>query len=110
MFLLPSLFGFSIVLLYCTESVTFFLNGFQPIFKKKKKKREAGLINGFLIEDFEIMITHLQFVDDALIFLNVDHAQAVNLKIVLQWFELVIGLKIKSCEVKSLESWWFIIK
>ena len=67
------------------------------------KAREQGLLRGIGYLKDEIHLTHLQFADDTLLFLEPNMDYLLNAKRVLRCFELVSGLRIKfhkSCLVK----------
>jgi hypothetical protein len=58
---------------------------------------EGGLLSGFLVGDRGIstlMMPHLLFADDTLIFSAAEHDQILNLRYVLTWFEAITGLRI----------------
>lgn len=55
-----------------------------------------------MIGDDRIMVSHLQFVDDTIIFLKANRDNISNMELCLKKFELISGLKvnmIKSCMV-----------
>jgi hypothetical protein len=53
-------------------------------------------ISGFLVGSVEsnIMVSHLPFADDSLIFCNSELSQIVSLHRVFTWFEAVSGLRV----------------
>ena len=56
-----------------------------------------GHMSGFGVGNLEgrsLAVSHLLFVDDTLIFCEVDLDQILFLRIILIWFEVVFGLKI----------------
>ncbi|XP_026452409.1 uncharacterized protein LOC113352864 [Papaver somniferum] len=59
-----------------------------------KKAQEQGIISGFQVKTNGMNISHPQFVDDTLIFLDSDVEQVRNLRSILLSFELLSGLKI----------------
>jgi hypothetical protein len=61
------------------------------------KAVEGGLLSGFLVGNRGIttlMMPHLLFADDTLIFSAAEHDQILNLRYVLTWFEAITGLRI----------------
>ena len=55
------------------------------------------MCSGFIVgksDENSLMVSHLLFVDDTLIFCDADSAQISNLRQVFTWFEVVSGLKI----------------
>ncbi|XP_026399012.1 uncharacterized protein LOC113294851 [Papaver somniferum] len=59
-----------------------------------KKAQEEGLLSGFQAKSDGTVISHLQFSDDTLIFLDADVEQVKNLRLILLSFEMLTGLKI----------------
>lgn len=57
-----------------------------PMFVKSK---EASMHQ---ISHFNIEVSHPQFADDTIT--SIDSMQVLNLKILLQWFEMISGLQI----------------
>jgi hypothetical protein len=58
---------------------------------------EGGLLSSFLVGDRGIstlMMPHLLFANDTLIFSAAEHDQILNLRYVLTWFEAITGLRI----------------
>ena len=55
---------------------------------------DLGLIKGDSLGHSEIQLTHLQFVDDTLLFCEAEEAEVVTIKRILRCFEIVSGLKI----------------
>jgi hypothetical protein len=56
-----------------------------------------GLFSGFSVgtlAENSLMVSHLLFADDTLIFCGVDSEQISNLRYVFTWFEAALGLKI----------------
>ena len=67
------------------------------------KAKEKGLIKGIGFNNDAVHITHLQFADDTMLFIEPRLEYLLNAKRILRVFELVSGLKInfhKSCIVK----------
>ncbi|KAK2662676.1 hypothetical protein Ddye_001250 [Dipteronia dyeriana] len=67
------------------------------------KAREQGLIRGISFQNDVVHLTHLQFVDDTLLFIDPSLDYLLNSKCILRCFEVISGLKInfhKSCLVK----------
>lgn len=56
--------------------------------------KEKGLIKGVEISPRINNFTHLQFADDTIIFLSADTNNFINIKRILQCFQLISGLKI----------------
>jgi hypothetical protein len=56
--------------------------------------QRAGVIKGLVPHLIEGGITHLQYVDDTIIFLNLDDQLIMNIKFLLYYFENMSGLKI----------------
>ena len=59
-----------------------------------EKDKHQGLIKGFAVDNVDQEVTHLQFVDDTIIFCDASMTQVINLKFILKWFEKLSGLKI----------------
>ncbi|XP_026410707.1 uncharacterized protein LOC113305930 [Papaver somniferum] len=59
-----------------------------------KKEDAQGLITGFRVAQQGTEITHLQFADDLIVFLNDDESQIKNLKCILLAFKNISGLKV----------------
>ncbi|XP_026420308.1 uncharacterized protein LOC113316311 [Papaver somniferum] len=59
-----------------------------------KNAQEQGFIAGFQVTNGGKMISHLQFADDTLIFLDADIDQIKHLRLLLLAFEQLTGLKI----------------
>lgn len=59
-----------------------------------KKARALGLIQGIQLGNGEEHITHLQYADDTIIFLQDDLGSVCTIKRILQSFQLLSGLKI----------------
>ena len=58
---------------------------------------QERFLSGFLVgmeRDNPLMVSHLLFVDDTLIFCNADVAQLEYLRYVFTWFEVVSGLRV----------------
>jgi hypothetical protein len=58
------------------------------------KAREAGMIKGLIPELIEGGLTHLQYTDDTIIFLECDEESIANTKFLFYCFENMSGLKI----------------
>jgi hypothetical protein len=56
--------------------------------------RRAGEIKGLVPHLIEGGITHLQYADDTIIFVDVDNQSIINIKFLLYCFENMSGLKI----------------
>ena len=67
------------------------LEGLGILFKRAKEK---GDINGLSVGNNGPVLTHLQFVDDTMVFCAADKEELLNIKRILRCFELVSGLKI----------------
>ena len=65
-----------------------------------ERANHLRLIKGFSCDNASIVVTHLQFADDIIIFCDADLVQVDNLKLIMKRFELLYGLKInyKKCE------------
>lgn len=61
-----------------------------------EKARQLGLIKGVRFNNRSVEITHLQFADDTIIFLQQDEGRILNCKKILQCFQLTSGLKINT--------------
>ncbi|XP_026419431.1 uncharacterized protein LOC113315356 [Papaver somniferum] len=59
-----------------------------------KRAQEQGLLSGFQVKPNGLLVSHLQFADDTLIFLDADIEQVKNLRLILLSFETLTGLKI----------------
>ncbi|XP_026442407.1 uncharacterized protein LOC113341915 [Papaver somniferum] len=59
-----------------------------------KQAQEQGILTGFQVKPDVKIVSHLQFADDTLIFLDADVEQVRNLRLVLLSFEILTGLKI----------------
>lgn len=58
------------------------------------KKAEMRFILGFRVGSSDVIISHLQFVDDTMIFCDADVRQLGYLRCLLTCFEAISGLKI----------------
>lgn len=58
------------------------------------KAEEVGIFKGISVESNGFSISHLQYVDDLIIFLDNDEASVKGIKSVLQSFQVLTGLKI----------------
>ncbi|KAK2644709.1 hypothetical protein Ddye_019904 [Dipteronia dyeriana] len=70
------------------------------------RAKQMNLIRGVVFGDGSIQISHLQFVDDTILFLDPSMDYLLNAKSILRCFELVLGLKInfnKSCLVRVVK-------
>ncbi|XP_026398949.1 uncharacterized protein LOC113294785 [Papaver somniferum] len=71
--------------------------------KLMKNAVQLNMISGFSINS--VQVSHLQYADDTLVFLNGYEEESENLVIILQIFEAITGLKVaweKACKPKSL--------
>ncbi|CAL5415136.1 unnamed protein product [Camellia sinensis] len=59
-----------------------------------ERAKEVGLIRGVSVGSSELIITHLQFADDTIIFCEAEWEEVVAVKRILRCFELMSGLKI----------------
>jgi hypothetical protein len=67
------------------------------------KAKQLGMVKGAVFGDGVVQISHLQFVDDTILFLEPKVEYIRNAKRILRCFELISGLKInfhKSCLVR----------
>jgi hypothetical protein len=58
---------------------------------------QSGLLSGFSMGNLDhqqLVISHLLFADDTLIFCDANPQQLTSLRFVFNWFEVVSGLKI----------------
>ncbi|XP_026441443.1 uncharacterized protein LOC113340523 [Papaver somniferum] len=55
---------------------------------------ERGQIHGFKIVDAGLMISHLQFADDTLLFVDADEDEVTRILIILTIFETLTGMKL----------------
>ncbi|XP_028101309.1 uncharacterized protein LOC114300656, partial [Camellia sinensis] len=58
------------------------------------RAKELGLIRGVNIGSEGLNLSHLQFVDDTILFCEADWVEVTNVKRILRCFEVVFGLKI----------------
>ena len=58
------------------------------------KAKEIGLISGFEVGSGVEVVTHLQFVDDTILFTSTNWEEITILKRILRCFQLASGLKI----------------
>ena len=56
----------------------------------------GGYISGFAVDSGidPLVVSHLLFADNTLIFCNADQAQIAHLRAVFSWFEAILGLKV----------------
>ncbi|XP_077254129.1 uncharacterized protein LOC143893065 [Tasmannia lanceolata] len=66
------------------------------------KARSCGLIQGLRAGSNGEDITHLQFVDDTLVFIENEEAVVDNVMCLFRWFELVYGLRINFAKSKMV--------
>lgn len=59
-----------------------------------KKACEVGWLQGFEVVEGGTVVSHLQFADDTIVFLQPRSAQLSHLRNVLLWFEIISGLKV----------------
>lgn len=59
-----------------------------------RRARELGIIKGVEISTKRVVVSHLKFADDSLLFCEADWVELLNLKRILRWFEILSGLKI----------------
>ncbi|XP_026417377.1 uncharacterized protein LOC113312858 [Papaver somniferum] len=53
-----------------------------------------GQIHGFKVAENDIEVTHLQFADNTLIFINADDVELRRLLLILSTFEMLTGMKL----------------
>lgn len=65
---------------------------------------QVGCCNGlrFCNAKLLIKVAHLQFANDTVAFCDADQQLIMNLKMVLKWFEITSGLKIRSAMLNWL--------
>ncbi len=66
----------------------------EALSKMMDRANEWGFLSGFFLDRNSMMISHLLFTDDTLIFCYADPSQLIHLKWVLNWFEAISGLRI----------------
>lgn len=66
------------------------------------RAREEGLINGFMENRYGEAMSHLQFVNNTILFGSTSREEILALKRILRCFQLVSNLKIKISK-----SWWW---
>lgn len=59
-----------------------------------ERARSCGLIRGVQVGRNGMIISHLQFADDTILFSNNDRNEILNIKRILRYFQLLSGLKI----------------
>ena len=67
-----------------------------------KRATELNLLRDFSLGEDMVHVTHLQYADDTIIFLEPKVEFLINSKRILRYFEMALGLKInfhKSCVV-----------
>lgn len=83
-----------------------------------EKAKVLGLIKGIKFQYDSTEISHIQFVDDTIIFLQQDEASLLNCKRLLQCFQLTSGLKInfsksalyaRGVDDEVLHSWTYLL-
>lgn len=62
--------------------------------KMLEKAKDEGLISGFQVSSNGESITHLQFADDTLLFVDASLEEVQQLKIILLCFEAITGMKV----------------
>lgn len=67
-----------------------------------KRAEILGLVEGFEVGEERVMVTHLQFADDTILFLKAERESIRNMEFCLKIFEVISGLRVnmaKSCMV-----------
>lgn len=59
-----------------------------------ERAKHSGVIRGLVLDLIEEGLTHLQYVDDTILFLNLDDESLCNTKFLLYYFEAMSGLRI----------------
>lgn len=59
-----------------------------------EKTESAGFVQGFIMGDNSPMVSHLQFADDTILFLDASKENIKNTKMCLAIFEVIAGLSI----------------
>lgn len=73
------------------------------VLSKMIKKAEMSFILGFKVEEERVMVSHLQFADDTMIFCDADICQIGYLRCILRCFEMVSGLQINFAKSEMLQ-------
>ncbi|XP_028122358.1 uncharacterized protein LOC114319532 [Camellia sinensis] len=58
------------------------------------RAQQHGLIKGVNVGSSEVLLTHLQFADDSILFCEAEEMEVCNIKRVLRCFEVISGLRI----------------
>lgn len=71
-----------------------------------ERAKRSGFVRGLVLELVEGGLTHLQYADDTILFVNLDEESICNTKFLLYCFKAMLGLKInyQKSEVFVLES------
>ncbi|KAK3231825.1 hypothetical protein Dsin_003706 [Dipteronia sinensis] len=81
-------------------TVTDLVEGMSALFRKAAEK---GMVKGVVVGGEAIHVTHLQFADDTMLFLQLKEEYLSNARRILRCFETASGLKLnfsKSCVVR----------
>lgn len=85
---------------------TIVADGLNFILRRAEQKRS---VKGFVVGDDRIMVSHLQFANDDILFLKEDRDNIRSVERCLKVFEVILGLKVnmgKSCLVGINQPFW----
>lgn len=55
-----------------------------------KKAEQVGLVEGFIMGDDSLMVSHLQFANNTILFLNAENDNIINMKLCLNIFKVIV--------------------
>lgn len=69
-----------------------------------KRVEERDLVKGFKLGNNNVLVSHLQFVDDTIIFCEARREYINIIRIILKYFERILGLRVnmEKCKVAVL--------